>query len=596
MRYLIAALGLLLTGSAVPRSSTVQANDNDVPAGRLRTGVLTAQLVIAPGVWHAEGEHGVGRGIYAFGEEGGPLSNPGPLLRVPVATTLRISVHNAVSDTLVVQGLHDRPGAPVPIQLAPGERRTVEFKVNTPGTYTYWGTSTRSDIRDRTTVESQLHGVLVVDPPGAPRDRILVIGIMSGAGAIPRLRPLHAAVVNGRSWPHTTRLQTQVGDTVRMRWVNLSERAHPIHLHGFYFRVHARGNGAADTTLTFDQRRTVATELIAPGATRFVEWLPERAGNWLIHCHMLEHVSPHLRSQPPQAANRHTLNHTLDAMAGLVVGVHVAGARTTAIARPARTIRLLAQQRANDAQGFVIAGNTPPAHDSITIPGPPLVLTQNQVVQINVINRLAEPTSVHWHGIELDSYFDGVSGWSGNTDRIAPHIMPGDSFAVRFAPPRAGTFIYHTHFEEERQLAAGMYGPLIVLPPGESLNATRERMILISSILPLKPPSLLMNGSKNATIDVLAGETYRVRIINIAANPPLNLSLRDGETPLQWRPIAKDGLDLPVAQMGVRPAVLRIGVGETYDFEITPLKAGTVKIEAATDDRAVIVGAALRVR
>ena len=79
-------------------------------------------------------------------------------------------------------------------------------------------------------------------------------------------------------------------------------------------------------------------------------------------------------------------------------------------------------------------------------------------VSITVVNSTPEPTAVHWHGIELESYFDGVAGFSGNASRASPIIAPADSFEARFTPPRAGTFIYHTHIDELRQQPAGMAG------------------------------------------------------------------------------------------------------------------------------------------
>ena len=48
-----------------------------------------------------------------------------------------------------------------------------------------------------------------------------------------------------------------------------------------------------------------------------------------------------------------------------------------------------------------------------------------------------------------------MPGFSGAAGHLAPVIAPGDSFEVRFTPPRAGTFIYHTHVDEERQEPAG---------------------------------------------------------------------------------------------------------------------------------------------
>jgi len=82
-----------------------------------------------------------------------------------------------------------------------------------------------------------------------------------------------------------------------------------------------------------------------------------------------------------------------------------------------------------------------------------------------VVNHLQEPTAIHWHGIELDSYSDGVPGFGGTAGSVTPPVAPGGTFTARFTPPRAGTFIYHTHWHNSAQLAGGIYGPLIVLEP-----------------------------------------------------------------------------------------------------------------------------------
>ena len=99
-----------------------------------------------------------------------------------------------------------------------------------------------------------------------------------------------------------------------------------------------------------------------------------------------------------------------------------------------------------------------PPQDSGQHAGPALVLNRGEPVSVTVINRTPEPTSVHWHGIELESYFDGVPGISGIKPQVAPLIAPSDSFEVRFTPPRLGTFIYHSHVNEKRQHRAGLVG------------------------------------------------------------------------------------------------------------------------------------------
>jgi hypothetical protein len=89
--------------------------------------------------------------------------------------------------------------------VRPGVTRELSFKARTPGTYFYWGTTTRKAVADRGGIDSQLHGALIVDDAGrAPRpDRVFVLADWIGpagsaAGYNPELR-----VINGLSWSHT---------------------------------------------------------------------------------------------------------------------------------------------------------------------------------------------------------------------------------------------------------------------------------------------------------------------------------------------------------------------------------------------------------
>ena len=87
---------------------------------------------------------------------------------------------------------------------------------------------------------------------------------------------------------------------------------------------------------------------------------------------------------------------------------------------------------------------------------------------------------MHWHGIELESYFDGVAGYSGDERRITPAIPSGGSFDARFTPPRSGTFIYHTHVDEVRQQQAGLSGALLVVDDPAAYNPARDWVLLIT--------------------------------------------------------------------------------------------------------------------
>jgi FtsP/CotA-like multicopper oxidase with cupredoxin domain len=251
-----------------------------------------------------------------------------------------------------------------------------------------------------------------------------------------------------------------------------------------------------------------------------------------------------------------------------------------------RKLRLFAQRRANvfgdgPGYGFVLQeGAREPAPDSIGIPGPQLALTRGEPVEITVVNRARMPLSVHWHGIELESYYDGVAGWSGDARRIAPPIAANDSFVVRFTPPRAGTFIYHVHDEGGTELASGLYGPLIVREPGD--DTSRDRVFVVSDAGPGRAVGTFVNGTATPdTLELVAGRTYRFRIVSITANGPRFVSLADTTGPHVWRTVARDGWE---HERKAPPSTqrVRLGPGMTVDYEVTPAAAGGLTLTAVT--------------
>lgn len=580
-------------------------NDNRKAAGTLRGGVLTLRIEARLGIWYPNGDDAGGVAFPAFAEERRAPEIPGPLIRVPAGTEVAVTVRNNLpSDTLVVHGLHDRVRASVSaiaragVRLIPGERRVLRFRLDVPGTYYYWGSTTGRDVNWRTGRDGQLTGAIIVDPAGAPprRDRILVIGMWTDTVArayVPRERIL--AVVNGRTWPNTERLRYDVGDTVRWHVINASGDNHPMHLHGFYFRVDSRGDGVGDTTYRADDADRVVTESMSPGATMHVTWVPERAGNWLFHCHIPEHFG---RRGPlglaPVAIDHLTMNHAIDGMNGLIVGIEVKpvaapSSQGAAEDRDRRHLRLLVRRNAGGSDempyfSFAIQdGATAPLPDAGLHVGPPLVLTRGEPVSITVVNTLAEPTAVHWHGIELESYYDGVVGFSGDGQRISPIVAPRDSFEARFTPPRAGTFIYHTHVDEERQQPAGLAGPIIVLVPGERWDPSTDHPILITS--PWKwedgRNAVLVNGSAAPPPLVFrAGVRQRLRIINMTTRrPALRLELRRDSGLFAWRELARDGADFPESRRAARAAVYQISIGQTFDVEIMSDTPGDLHLD-----------------
>ncbi len=84
----------------------------------------------------------------AFAEGSGPLLIPGPLIRVPSGTEVRVSVRNRLAVPLVIHGLTSRPASGDDSLIVPPRgTREARFRVNEPGTYYYWGSTTGLEYR-----------------------------------------------------------------------------------------------------------------------------------------------------------------------------------------------------------------------------------------------------------------------------------------------------------------------------------------------------------------------------------------------------------------------------------------------------------------
>jgi manganese oxidase len=600
-------------------------NDNRRPAGRLANGVLTIALEARRGAWFPEGPQGKHLDVFAWGEPGKDLQVPGPLVRVPLGTVVRATLRNTLDVPITVFGFGAARGTADSVIVAPGATRDVQFTASAAGTFYYAGKVGPGPIEARLGEDSQLGGAIVVDPPNiaggvAPaNDRVFVMSwLFSVDSTSPTGLGTGTMAINGLSWPHTERINLSQGDSVRWHVVNLTGSDHPMHLHGFYFRVDEKGDGRVDTVYAAADRRMAVTEVILPSQTMTLAWAPTRPGNWIFHCHFQAHIS-YLASLDTErgvhdahAAMLHPAAMPGDAsgtgsmpgmpgmtgaphqMFGLVLGIHVAPRSSMVAAAPhagaERAVRILVRQKAdvygaNPGYAFVFGGSEDDASGALPIPARPLVLTRGEPVAITIVNRASEPATIHWHGIELQSYPDGVPGWSGEGQHIMPSIMPNDSLTVHFTPPRAGTFMYHSHFDELQQINSGLYGAIIVLDPGQRYDPETDRVFFIGNAGPTANvifgpfAHLLLNGAeKPAPMELRAGVTYRFRFLNLSDDFPTMIALKDGERPVTWRALAKDGADLPASQSTVRPSVLVFDPGETYDYAFTPEKPGDLTL------------------
>jgi hypothetical protein len=212
-------------------------------------------------------------------------------------------------------------------------------------------------------------------------------------------------------------------------------------------------------------------------------------------------------------------------------------------------------------------------------PGPTIEATEGDRIRIYVTNRLPEPTSVHWHGMIIPNGMDGVSGLNQ-----AP-IDTGKTFVYEFTLKHAGTFMYHSHFDEMTQIALGMVGMFIVHPrrpvgppvARDFVLMTHEWRLDVGAKRPnpleMTDWNLLTFNSKSfpATQPMLmkTGERIRIRLGNLG--------------PMDHHPIHLHGLNFAVTQTdgGFVPmsaqypeTTVLVPVGTTRVIEFTPTEPG----------------------
>ena len=592
----------------VANAPIAQTNDNQRPAGTLSGGVLSLSLDVVEAGYQPEGEHDPVVRVLAFAEPGKSPMIPAPLLRAPLGTTVRLTLRNRSDSAVVVGGLRrSMPADRDTVHLAAGATREVTFKLDRVGNFFYWAVlKGLSSFEDRLWLDSQLTGAFIVDAAGAPppssQERVWLI--TEWFQEFRNTRTFESALVfNGKAWPYNERLTFTQGDSIHFRIINAAAVEHPLHLHGFYFRVTRHGNARADTVVPPSRQLLQNMRVVDIGGSLSLSFVPTTPGNWVFHCHFAGHVgdivSLHGSPEPyvvPSVSGSHAVpahdapgGHT---MRGLVIGMHITPAPDykEPVVANRRTINLLIQKRPNSfyggqpAYGFLVQkGADVPAKDSISLPGPVLELKRGEPVRLLVKNNLDEPSGVHWHGLEIESFPDGVPDFSGIGNKIMPPIPPGGTFAAEFTPPRSGTFPYHSHLHEMRQIGSGMYGALIVSDTPR--DTTRDHVIVAGGGgLPVfykqRPSFVLVNGAVNPKpIRMTVGDTNRVRIVSIHADEILSFRFGTEESVARWTPLARDGADLPPALRVARPALTSMGPGETADFTYVPTRPGRMMVE-----------------
>ncbi len=111
-----------------------------------------------------------------------------------------------------------------------------------------------------------------------------------------------------------------------------------------------------------------------------------------------------------------------------------------------------------------------------SVPGPVIEGIEGDTVQVML--RSDMPHSIHLHGLDVDQANDGVPSTSGyvarmgggggmmNFGRVSGYTNLGSPFTYTFTAPHAGTYMYHCHVDTVLHVEMGMYGTVIIRPPG----------------------------------------------------------------------------------------------------------------------------------
>ncbi|MCL6593285.1 MAG: multicopper oxidase domain-containing protein [Alicyclobacillus sp.] len=195
--------------------------------------------------------------------------------------------------------------------IPPGGSFTYRFTV-TPqmvGTHLY-----HTHVNDDFQMDMGLHGVLLVDPaspPPAPQQPVVDAVYEMASFKVDGSEQENVFTLDGKAYPEAPVLNVPRGALVHLRLVNASaEESHVMHLHGYTFKIVARDGNP------LPQPESANTVLLGPSQTADIEFVADNPGNWMFHCHILDHtVNPGPESEGSA--------QKMADMGGLVTWIHV---------------------------------------------------------------------------------------------------------------------------------------------------------------------------------------------------------------------------------------------------------------------------------
>ena len=227
---------------------------------------------------------------------------PGPMIRVTQGDRIRVILKNELPDPTSIHwhGVRvpnnmDGVAEPAITQqpVKPGETFTYEFAAKDAGTFFY-----HSHVETDRQIPAGLSGSFIVEPrrPGTRVGLDYTVMLQEWRvkpetgktwPAMPAMSEPNFFTLNGKAFPATETLEVKKGQRVRIRFIGAGQFAHPMHLHGFPFKIVATDGFPVPEAA----RLTKDTVNVAPGERYDIEFVAEEEGTWIMHCHVLHHVT-----------------------------------------------------------------------------------------------------------------------------------------------------------------------------------------------------------------------------------------------------------------------------------------------------------------
>ncbi|HXJ40731.1 MAG TPA: copper oxidase [Bryobacteraceae bacterium] len=297
---LLAGRGLLsaqqAAGARSPSAKNVAVNTPDIPdlPFSMENGVKVFHLIAEP----VKQTIVPGRVFDLWGFNG---SAPGPTIQANEGDRVRIVFDNHLPEPT---GIHWH-GLELPIEMdgvpgvgqlpvMPGGRFVYEFTLQQNGTFFYHPHMAMQEM-------TGMLGGFIIHPkvPYTPQvDQDYLIALQEYAvlpnSTIPNTMSMEFnwLTFNGKAGPASTPLLVRQGERVRIRIINLGMDHHPVHLHGFTFWETGR-EGARQAEAIWARGNTV---LVGVAQARDIEFIADRNGDWMLHCHLPHHMMNQMAS------------------------------------------------------------------------------------------------------------------------------------------------------------------------------------------------------------------------------------------------------------------------------------------------------------